>query len=167
MLHLTKKLNSMKIVSGGQTGVDRAALDAAIHLGITHGGWCPKGRNAEDGMINEKYALSETSTSQYSERTKLNVRDSDGTLIFLANPAIGGTDLTIKHAEKLKKPLLIVDLKNYSIDELQCWIEKNNIRVLNVAGPRESQEPGIYDSVYNLLHKIFNMNRSNTLQEKF
>ncbi len=150
-----------KIVSGGQTGVDRAALDAAIENNIPYGGWSPKGRKAEDGIIADKYLLEETFTDDYSERTKLNIRDSDGTLVFVLKTPIevtDGTNLTIKNAKTTKKPLLIIELsKNISADILSDWIEKNNIKVLNIAGPRESQSPGIYSSSFKFLHEFLSL----------
>lgn len=144
------------IVSGGQTGADRAALDIAIELHIEHHGWCPNGRAAEDGVIDSKYNLKETISSDVSERTKLNIRDSDGTLIFIPSSPIkvtDGTILTIKEVYEREKPHLIIDfLQNNNINDLlKNWIEKNNIKILNVAGPRESQYPGTYQ----IIHSIF------------
>src|SRR5262245_54833883 len=92
-----------KIISGGQSGVDRAALDVALELGIPCGGWCPKGRRAEDGPLPDRYPLDETQTSFYPERTRRNVRDSDGTLILADGAAKGGTALTIELAEQMQK----------------------------------------------------------------
>src|SRR6266852_5932705 len=100
-----------KIVSGGQTGVDRAALDVALELGIPCGGWCPKGRRAEDGSIPDHYPLRETSTAFYPQRTEWNVRDSDGTLVLTLGRPDGGTALTIELARRLPKPFLAVNLK--------------------------------------------------------
>ncbi|MFQ5587063.1 MAG: putative molybdenum carrier protein, partial [Thermodesulfobacteriota bacterium] len=94
------------IVSGGQTGVDRAALDVALELGIRCGGWCPKGRLAEDGVIDSRYHLDETGSKSYSQRTEWNVRDSDGTLILTVEEPTGGTALTIRAAEELGKPCI-------------------------------------------------------------
>ncbi len=144
-----------KIISGGQTGVDRAALDVAIELGIPHGGWCPKGKWAEDGTISEKYQLKETSSTEPAERTKLNVRDSDGTLIIIKTEPVGeGSQLTIDEAKRLKKPLLVIDLSQKDLlISLRDWILQNNIRLLNVAGPRASQQAGIYDDAYQFLLK--------------
>src|SRR5688572_20972112 len=140
-----KNLFIKKIVSGGQTGVDRVALDIAITLNIPHGGWCPKGRKAEDGVIPERYQLKETNSTDYSERTTWNVRDSDGTLIILKEEPIGGTLLTIEVAQQLKKPYLIFNLaKQQTIDDIVTWIKENNIQILNIAGPRDSQSAGIY-----------------------
>jgi hypothetical protein len=135
-----------KIVSGGQTGVDRAALDVAIFLEIEHGGWCPLGRRAEDGMIPKTYALTETETRNYVVRTERNVIDSDGTLILFRDQLTGGTELTRKLALKHGRPLSCVDLESFHEEEfarLLDWIESQNIQVLNVAGPRESSCEGV------------------------
>lgn len=150
-----KKVSVKKIVSGGQTGVDRAALDTAIELKIPHGGWCPKGRIAEDGTLIEKYLLRETETGDYINRTKFNVRDSDGTLIILRGVAEGGTALTIEEALQLEKPLFIFNLlDNDPPDAISEWIQNNQIKILNIAGPRESKQPGIYNSAKKLLMGI-------------
>ncbi|CAF1517121.1 unnamed protein product [Adineta steineri] len=142
-----------KIVSGGQTGVDRSALDAAIQVNYEYGGWCPRGRRAEDGIIDSiKYAnLQETSTDHYPQRTEFNVRDSDGTLIILLdseNTMGRGTKLTVNIAKKRGKPLLIVCLneEDNSINQAKVieWLSTNKIEILNVAGPRESTTPGVY-----------------------
>jgi hypothetical protein len=135
-----------KIVSGGQTGVDRAALDAAIELGIPHGGWCPKGRRAEDGPIPACYALMETPLEDYPQRTEWNVRDSDGTLVLTSGLLGGGTLMTIQVAEMLGKPCLVVDLDaGWPVAEVVEWVEAKRISVLNVAGPRESTSPGCHE----------------------
>lgn len=135
-----------RIISGGQTGVDRAALDAALEVGIPCGGWCPKGRKADDGRIPDSYPLKETPSPDYKVRTEWNVRDSDATLILTSNKPTGGTALTITLAEKYEKPHLILDLSETPIPAtVQQWIAGVNIRTLNVAGPRESGEPGIYE----------------------
>ena len=135
-----------KIVSGGQTGVDRAALDVALELGIDCGGWCPKGRRAVDGVIPKKYPLTETATTAYNERTALNVRDSDGTLILNQGLLQGGTAYTVELAERLSSPCLLVDLgDSFDAKAIAYWIERKRIRVLNVAGPREEKCPGIHD----------------------
>ena len=129
-----------KIISGGQTGVDRAALDSAINNGIEHGGWCPRGRVAEDGMIDSQYNLKETESSNYYCRTEWNVRDSDGTLILHYDHLEGGTALTSRFAKKHNKPYMLVDLRN-NVDTatLLKWIKNQDISVLNIAGPRESK----------------------------
>jgi hypothetical protein len=137
-----------KIISGGQTGVDRAALDIALGFNISCGGWCPKGRLAEDGVIPARYPLKETKSSDYEMRTEWNVRDSDGTLVLTLGKPTGGTAFTIECAKKYKKPCLVVNLKRHDGEVVNIywdWIEVNDIKVLNIAGPRESKAPGIYE----------------------
>src|SRR5438874_13738009 len=134
-----------KIVSGGQTGVDRAALDVALELGIPCGGWCPKGRRAEDGPIPERYPLTETPWSGYPQRTQWNVRDSDGTLVLLNGEPDRGTRLTIELAARRKKPCLVVNLMDRpDPSDVWAWADANGVSVLNVAGPRASECPNIY-----------------------
>jgi hypothetical protein len=150
-----KSFYPKKIVSGGQTGVDRAALDVAIELGIPCGGWCPKGRVAEDGVIDDRYPLQETDSPEYPVRTEMNVKDSDATLIITRGPATGGTARTLELAEKHKKPHLVVDLsirKDPMI--VKKWLEFNQVGVLNVAGPRDSKTPGIYELSIEFLRKV-------------
>jgi hypothetical protein len=133
-----------RIVSGGQTGVDRAALDAALALGIECGGWCPAGHLAEDGTIPDHYPLTETPTAEYEERTEWNVRDSDATLILTVGEPSGGTAHTIECALAQAKPYFVLDLEAVSgAHVIEEWLETNRIRTLNVAGPRESKVPGI------------------------
>ena len=178
-----------KIVSGGQTGVDRGALDAAIAAGLAHGGWCPRGRRAEDGVMPRRYNLRETPSVRYAVRTAWNVRDSDGTLVLilsstinrqrqkdndwakalnyfvlLVNPGLkagamvksficqransillaGGTKLTAELTQRFGKPCMIVDLDGVSdAGAVAEWINENSVGVLNIAGPRESEAPGI------------------------
>lgn len=135
-----------RIVSGGQTGVDRAGLDVAIAWGIEHGGWCPRGRRAEDGRIPACYRLTETDSSDYAVRTEQNVNDSDGTLILYLAELRGGTELTYRLAQKNGKPSLLVDLCNpESIEDVRQWLLDQRIRVLNIAGPRASQNGDIYE----------------------
>ena len=149
------------IISGGQTGVDRAALDVALELGIPCAGWCPKGRRAEDGPIDIHYPLKETPSANYRMRTERNVRDSDGTLIFTWRKPKGGTGLTIKFAQKYKKPYFVVDLSVEGDPEsVQRWGEVNKINVLNIAGLRESELPGIYHQAVEFLRKLFNKTKS-------
>ena len=134
-----------KIVSGGQTGVDRAALNVAIALGIPCGGWCPRGRLAEDGAISRAYPLRETPTSDYAERTRWNVRDSDGTLVLTFGMPAGGTAATIGIAKALGKPLHTVDLAaQANVAETIEWLRTHHIGTLNVAGPRASTQEQIY-----------------------
>ncbi|HEX6987506.1 MAG TPA: putative molybdenum carrier protein [Planctomycetaceae bacterium] len=144
-----------KVVSGGQTGVDRAALDVATELGIECGGWCPAGRGAEDGRIDDRYPLTETPTSDTSERTAWNVRDSDGTLILARRPLVGGTAETERLAARLGKPVLVVDPGDTSrIPAVAEWLAGRTISVLNVAGPRESTVPGVYDQAATFLRAL-------------
>lgn len=148
-------MNVRKVVSGGQTGVDRAALDAAGDLGLARGGWCPRGRRAADGVIPAGYALVETPSAAYPERTAWNVRDSDGTLILTRGRPRGGTALTAALARRTGKPLLVVDLETEGgADGVRAWLRDNLIRVLNVAGPRESEAPGIHDQAAAFLRAV-------------
>ena len=141
---ITSESTIKKIISGGQTGADRGALDAAIAAGVGHGGWCPLGRRAEDGPIPENYVLQVTSSPDYAVRTEQNVIDSDGTLILCRGAPTGGTELTCKLARRYEKPLLVVDLdESTPLSTVQRWLETHQISILNVAGPRESQCPGI------------------------
>lgn len=144
-----------QVIAGGQTGVDRAALDVALELGIPCGGWCPKGRRAEDGSIPELYPLKESPTANYAERTALNVKDSDGTLILSRGALRGGTALTKTFAERYRRPYLVVDLRNATTQQVHDWLEVNSIRVLNVAGPRESSQPGIARQAAAFLRTLF------------
>ena len=143
------------IVSGGQTGVDRGALDASIELGIPHRGWCPKGRRAEDGLIPARYNMQEMKDSQYWKRTEKNVLDSDGTLVFPGNCESRGTALTIRLARKHGRPLAVVQIDDTGADRtVASWISSENIGVMNVAGPRESGSPGICSQTRKFLLRI-------------
>ncbi len=145
-----------KVVSGGQTGVDRAALDAALTHGIECGGWCPKGRRAEDGPIDSRYPLQETPESTYGQRTAWNVRDSDGTLILYTPPLSGGTLRTRVCADQMGKPFLLIDLTTCGkCAAILEWIRNCGVETLNVAGPRESGQPGVYDLSFRVLDKVF------------
>jgi hypothetical protein len=146
----------IKIISGGQTGVDRGALDAALELGLPHGGWCPRGRFAEDGRIPERYKLRETEASDYAMRTERNVLDGDATLIFCRGSLSGGTLLTYRLAERHGRPCKTADL-NEPLDaaDILHWLEDHRIAVLNVAGPRESQNPGIAELTRKSLNAVF------------
>jgi hypothetical protein len=142
----------VRIVSGGQTGADRAALDAALELGFPCGGWCPKGRRAEDGPIDGRYPLRETFSAEYPVRTERNVRDSDGTLILARRPVRGGTALTERLARRHGRPCLVLDPGQAdSIGQAVAWVESRDVRVLNVAGPRESEAPGTHAETYRLV----------------
>lgn len=140
----------VKIISGGQSGADRAALDVALELGIPAGGWCPAGRRAEDGPIAARYPLTETRSPIHSVRTRRNVREADGTLVFNLGELDGGTLLTVTYAGERGKPCLLVQLDDPQHPDaaaVRNWLAANAIRVLNVAGPRESKRAGIYEGV--------------------
>ena len=150
----------LKIVSGGQTGVDRAALDWALANGVACGGWCPFGRWAEDGAIDARYPLRETPERKPAQRTEWNIRDSDGTLIVsLAKRLVGGTRLTEELAKRLAKPCLVLSKTDGDLlilaKALRQFIAVNNIAVLNVAGPRESGESGVGEFTAGLLDAAF------------
>ncbi len=147
-----------KLISGGQTGVDQAALDVALEMGIPCGGWCPRGRWSEDGPIDEHYPLVESSSADPAERTERNVRDSDATLIIARRAKgelTGGTALTRRIAVELGRPLLLADPTDPQAPRaVAAWLERNAVGVLNVAGPRESTRPGIYDLAAELLRAV-------------
>ena len=153
-----------RIISGGQTGADRAALDFAIKHNLHYGGWVPKGRKTEDGTLPEKYQLQEMPTPDYSKRTKQNVLDSDGTLIVSHGFLTGGSALTEFLAEEHNKPYLHIDLNLLSMQEaaqiINQWIQSYKLKVLNVAGPRASKDPKIYQAIMNLLEKAFLLNEA-------
>jgi hypothetical protein len=139
-----------KIISGGQTGADRAALDAARELGVTTGGWVPKGRRAEDGSIPDRYlGLRETPGDDYETRTRWNVHEADATLILSHGPLTGGSKLTELIARELRKAVLHVDLSTMSadgaVDAIRAWLAGVAGETLNVAGPRASGDAAIYD----------------------
>jgi hypothetical protein len=150
--------DGLRVVSGGQTGVDRAALDAAMALGLPVGGWCPSGRRAEDGPIPDRYPLKEASSPDSAERTECNVRDSDATLILHRGPITGGTRLTAELARRYARPLLCRDLGD-PIDpaDVVHWLRLNRIRALNCAGPRESEAPGIEGQAGVFLSSLFRL----------
>jgi hypothetical protein len=144
-----------KIVSGGQTGVDRAALDVAIELGIECGGWCPLGRRSEDGVIPDQYPLQEAPTANYADRTALNVRDSDGTLILAKTPLRGGTALTQKMADRYRRPSLLIDPRDVKATAIVLeWLKTHGIKVLNIAGPRENGRQDIGRSAAQFLRRL-------------
>ena len=150
-----------KIISGGQTGADRAALDVAIELGIPHGGWIPKGRKTEAGPLPEKYQLREMPTEIHPGRTEKNVLDSDGTLILSHGRLTGGSAVTDRLAAKYGRPFLHIDLNKVNAfraaETITDWITEHGISILNVAGPRASKDPQIYDSVKRVLITVLNL----------
>ncbi len=148
-----------RVVSGGQTGVDRAALDWALERGIACGGWCPRGRRAEDAPIAAHYPLLESSSNDYEPRTRLNVVDSDGTLILNTGALTTGSALTERYAIDERKPCVIVQLDERAPGDaarVLAWLAAHVIRTLNVAGPRESKRPGIYRLAYAFLDELAN-----------
>lgn len=146
-----------KIISGGQTGVDRAALDVALALGLPCGGWCPKGRRAEDGMIDPRYPLQETPSADYAQRTEWNVRDADGVLLMCDGRPTGGTALALKCCRQYRRPYVIIDLQPPPDAQVFVrWLEEHNIAILGVGGPRESHRPGVvYTRASAILRVLF------------
>jgi hypothetical protein len=145
-----------RIVSGAQTGADRAALDFALEHGLAHGGWCPKGRRAEDGRIPPRYELIETPSKDYEQRTRWNVRDSDATLIISRSAELtGGSAYTRRCAEQLDQPWLHVHPGNDDPQTIKDFLERHKVKTLNVAGPRASTEPGITEYVTAVLERLF------------
>jgi hypothetical protein len=155
-----------KIISGGQTGVDRAALDAAIKLAVAHGGWIPKGRLTEDGPLPDIYKLKESRSSGYAERTAQNVQDADGTLIISRGPLTGGSEYTREMAVKHKRPWLHIDLSQMAAFQaasaINQWVLQNEIEILNVAGPRASKDPGIYPEALNIIESAYYLGLAET-----
>jgi predicted Rossmann-fold nucleotide-binding protein len=175
-------MRAITIISGGQTGADRAALDFAIEHGIAHGGWCPRGRLAEDGRIPPRYELTETTSRKYAQRTQWNVRDSDATVVFTIAPQVsGGTALTFELARSFGKPTLHISREAIAAGNannavaangsaaameaaateaaasLRQFLNEREIRRLNIAGPRASQEPQIAEFVCRVLQFAFDM----------
>ena len=149
-----------RLVSGGQTGVDRAVLDVALAVGFPVGGWCPKGRRAEDGPLPARYPLRETPSADYAQRTAWNVRDSDATLVLLWGRPTGGTAWTLTTAEEQGRPTFIHrlsvtgDEEEVALESLQAWLAARGVAVLNVAGPRESEAPGVYAAAYRFVASL-------------
>ncbi len=147
-----------RIVSGGQTGADQAALDVAMELGMPHGGWVPKGRKTESGPLSVKYLLKEMPTDSYPQRTEQNVMDSDGTLIISHGELREGSDYTRMMAAKHGKPWIHIDADEQSIDAavgmIRTWISGNDIERLNVAGPPASKDPHIFTTTKTILKAV-------------
>lgn len=150
----------MKIISGGQTGVDRAALDAALEAGVECGGWCPEGRKAEDGILPARYPLIELTGAGYRQRTIRNVLDSQGTVIIYFGVPTGGTEQTLNFCIREKRPYLLLDAAEFSVERanerVAEFVAKHEITVLNIAGPRASREPGAYRYVHDVMSKYLN-----------
>lgn len=148
-----------KIISGGQTGADRAALDFAIKHRLSYGGWLPKGRKTEDGPLDPQYQLQEMPTGNYAHRTEQNVLDADGTVIVSHGVLTGGSALTREFARRHGRHWIHIDLAEVSPAQaaarLSSWVTQNNVRVLNVAGPKAGKDPKIYKAALNLLEKAF------------
>lgn len=142
-------------MSGGQTGVDRAGLEAALALGIEHGGWCPKGRLSEDGSIPSRYELQEMDSPEYPPRTEQNVVDSDATLILYEGKLKGGTLLTQRLAKRHNRDCLCVKIDPKNLDRLREWLAQTRPSVLNVAGPRDSSQPKIEARALEFLLQAF------------
>ena len=142
------QVKALKIISGGQTGVDRAALDVALDVGVECGGWCPAGRLDESGKIPDRYPLKELPGGGFAERTLENVRDADGTVVIYHGEVRGGTQQTVRYCVELRRPHQLIDASTVlyadAAQVIADFVRKNNIRILNVAGPRQSEWPGGY-----------------------
>jgi len=156
----------IQIISGGQTGVDRAALKVGKQMNFPLGGWCPRSRRAEDGRISTEYPLTPTKSFQYTVRTLWNVRDADATWILyreINHVREGGTGLTVSYCEQLEKPYRCISIlpesKAIELDklgeDLRAWLKNHSVQILNIAGPRESKDPGIEKATEGFLKKIF------------
>ena len=158
----------MKIVSGGQTGVDRAALDVALKHGIECGGWCPAGRLDEVGRIPDRYPLRELAQGSFADRTLENVKDSDGTLIIYFGDPSGGTKFTIECGKQLQRPHLLIDAAKTSAEKgvsaIVDFVREHKIDILNVAGPRQSEWAGGYNYAAAALDKFLHSIRSTRLR---
>ena len=151
---------AVKIISGGQTGVDRAALDVALKHGIESGGWCPTGRLDEFGRIPDRYPLRELESGGFTERTLQNVKDSDGTIIIYLGRLSGGTEQTVKFCVEQQRPLELIDASKVSIEKgawlIANFVRANKIETLNVAGPRQSDWPDGYKYAFRALDGFLN-----------
>lgn len=147
-----------KIISGCQTGADIAGIDAAIHNNFSYGGWVPKGRKTEAGPLSDSYVVQEMPGEGYMQRTRQNVIDSNGTVIFTHGRLSDGSDLTRKYAIKQNKPWLHIDLAatdaDGSVEQVKAFIVGNSIEILNVAGKSESRDPKIYNAAYGVINSV-------------
>ena len=148
-------MKALKIISGGQTGVDRAALDTALRHGINCGGWCPAGRLDEFGKIPDHYPIQELRDGGFTERTLQNVKSSDGTVIIYPGELRGGTEQTVRFCSELRRPYQVIDASKISAEralKLICdFVHRNNVGVLNVAGPRQSEWPKGHDYAFRVI----------------
>jgi len=154
----------VKIISGGQTGVDRAALDAAPRHGIESGGWCPTGRLDESGRIPDRYPVKELENGGSTKRTLQNVKDSDGTIIIYPGKLSGGTEQTLHFCVEQRRPHELIDASNISTEKaaqlIADFVCENNIEILNVAGPRQSEWPEGYGYAAQVLDIFLNSGMS-------
>jgi len=147
-----------RIISGGQTGVDRAALDVAMAAGIACGGSCPAGRMADDGPIPETYPLQEIADKDHLVRTENNVRDSDGSLLLYREQLHGGTAYAVEMAKHLGRPVLAIDLNNPpDIADVVGWVAENQLQTIHIGGQREQSSPGIYDQASDFIRCLLDM----------
>lgn len=157
----TPNPTSIEIISGGQTGADRAGLDVAIARGLSHGGWCPKGRKAEDGPLPARYCLTETPSASYLVRTERNAAESDATVIFTVGSLTGGSKRTAEFAKRHGRPFLHLPLapgrEAMAAEKLADFIRMHRVASLNVAGSRESKAPGIHTLACSVLDITLNL----------
>lgn len=159
----------MKIISGGQTGAERAALDVALKLGIPHGGWVPKGRKTDGGILPEKYKLKELKLAGYPSYSGWNVIDSDGTLILSHGKLMGGSVWPLELTNKHNRPCLHIDLNEmtseYAVPIIRAWMIKHRLEVLNVTGSRASKDQRIYSKVFKIIEVLYRTTRLGNLQD--
>lgn len=157
-------MKAVKIISGGQTGVDRAALDVAFEHGIKCGGWCPAGRFDEFGKIPDHYPIQELQGGGFTERTLQNVKDSDGTVVVYSGELYGGTEQTVRFCVELKRPHQLIDASKFSAEDaaklITDFVRKNKIGILNVAGPRRSEWREGYDYTFRALDIFLTAHRA-------
>ncbi len=152
---MNQPLPLRKVISGGQTGVDRAALDTAREVGLALGGWCPRGRRAEDGVLHPAYPLTETPDFDYEQRTAWNVRAAEATLVLCWGPLEGGTALTVDCLDAEQRPYLVVSLdRGPDPGPVRAWLQEGGFQTLNVAGPRASKAPQAYAAARDFLWRV-------------